>query len=313
MNKIAFVFPGQGSQSVGMLDGLTEYSEITDCFKTANQVLGIDLLKMVNQGPSEELNQTQWTQAALLAASVGIFKAIQAHKKIDIDCMAGHSLGEYSALVCAGALPFESAIQLVYKRGLYMQAAVPAGTGSMAAVLGLAAIDIETACEQAQQQGYGSVSPANYNSPGQIVIAGTVKAVAKASQLCIDAGAKRILPLAVSVPSHCELMRPAADKLAEDLLGLELLSPQTTILHNVDVLPHSEKDKIQEVLKQQLYSPVKWTQTMDAFKAAGIETVVECGPGKVLSGLFKRFDRNLQVIPLSDAKGIETLLGGQVV
>ncbi len=306
MNKTAFVFPGQGSQSVGMLDDLTAYAEVNACIQTANQVLNVDLLQMINQGPAEQLNQTQWTQPALLAVSVGIFRAVQARGDFTISLMAGHSLGEYSALVCAGALSYEAALELVYKRGLYMQEAVPAGTGSMAAILGLDADSIEQACQQAQSATGTTVSPANYNSAGQIVIAGEREAVAKASQLCVDAGAKKVMPLAVSVPSHCELMRPAADKLAVDLAAITWQAPQIPVLHNVDVQSHDDADLMQSLLSQQLYSPVLWTQTMEALQQADIDLVAECGPGKVLSGLFKRFDRSLQVVPMLNSKGIES-------
>ncbi|WP_223789009.1 ACP S-malonyltransferase [Marinicella meishanensis] len=305
MNKLAFVFPGQGSQSVGMLDGLMDHPEVTACLKTANEVLGIDLLNMVNQGPAEELNQTQWTQPALLATSVGIYRAIMARKEIQVTVMAGHSLGEYSALVCAGAVDFADAIQLVHKRGTYMQQAVPAGTGSMAAVLGLDEASVEAACAQAN----GQVSPANYNSPGQIVIAGETEAVTEASQLCSDAGAKKVMPLAVSVPSHCALMRPAAEQLKADLDATEWQTPQVPVLHNVDVQSHESEAAIKAALTQQLFAPVRWTETMQALQNQGVDTVAECGPGKVLSGLFKRFDRNLQVIPLLNAKGFQSLIG----
>lgn len=305
MNKLAFVFPGQGSQSVGMLDDLQDFPEVIDCLKTANDVLGIDLLNMVNQGPAEELNQTQWTQPALLATSVGIFRAIMARQAINVAVMAGHSLGEYSALVCAGAVDFADAIQLVHKRGTYMQQAVPAGTGSMAAVLGLEEAAVEAACAQAG----GQVSPANYNSPGQIVIAGETQAVEKASELCRDAGAKKVMPLAVSVPSHCALMKPAAEQLKVDLDATQWRSPQVPVLHNVDVQSHPGVADIKNALTQQLHAPVRWTETMQALQQQGIDTVAECGPGKVLSGLFKRFDRDLQVIPLLNGKGLQTLIG----
>ena len=294
-----------------MLDDLTTYAEVNHCLQTANQVLNVDLLNMINQGPAEQLNQTQWTQPALLAVSVGIFKAVQASKEMDVTLMAGHSLGEYSALVCAGALDFEVALDLVYKRGLYMQAAVPAGTGSMAAVLGLDSESIEQACLQAHQSTGKTVSPAKYNSPGQIVIAGESEAVAKASQLCVEAGAKKVMPLAVSVPSHCELMRPAAEKLAVDLAEIDIKQGHTPVIHNVDVQTHHQVNTIKSLLEQQLYSPVRWTQTMEKLQQAGIETVAECGPGKVLSGLFKRFDRSLQVISLLNDKGIESFLATQ--
>jgi [acyl-carrier-protein] S-malonyltransferase len=309
MNKIAFVFPGQGSQSVGMLDALADYPEVAAAFAVANDVLNVDLLQMVNQGPAEELNKTQWTQPALLAASVGIYQAIQSRKSLPVAVMAGHSLGEYSALVCSGSLDLATALQLVHKRGLYMQEAVPAGQGSMAAILGLEPEIIEEACEQAQQDTKLTVSPANFNSPGQIVIAGAADAVERAGVLCQDAGAKRVMPLAVSVPSHCELMRPAADKLAVDLQNIEFKVPAINILHNVDVASHADSDGIKKALIAQLYSPVRWTQTMEALQKNEVDTVAECGPGKVLSGLFKRFDRNLNAIPLLNAKGIETVLG----
>ncbi|MFC3193698.1 ACP S-malonyltransferase [Marinicella sediminis] len=306
MKKIALVFPGQGSQSVGMLDGLTDFPAVLDCVKTANDVLNIDLLSMINNGPAESLNQTQWAQPALLAVSVGIYQTINAQQNIDVPVMAGHSLGEYSALVCAGALSFEAAIDLVHKRGLYMQEAVPAGSGAMAAVLGLDEARVSQACQDAE----GSVSPANYNSPGQIVIAGAAEAVEQAGQLCVAAGAKKVMPLAVSVPSHCELMRPAAEQLAVDLKQIRWQKPACQILHNVDVQSHDEAEALQQALVAQLYSPVKWTQTMEAMQSMRIEAVAECGPGKVLSGLFKRFDRQLTVTPLLNSKGIMQILEG---
>ncbi len=308
MKKLAFVFPGQGSQSVGMLDGLTAYAEIADCLQIANQVLNIDLHKMINEGPVEQLNQTQWTQPALLAVSVGIFSALRARKEFDVVMMAGHSLGEYSALVCAGAMSFETGLELVHKRGLYMQKAVPVGIGSMAAILGLEADAIEQACDQAQLSTGTTVSPANYNSPGQIVIAGASKAVVAASQLCADAGAKKVMPLAVSVPSHCELMRPAAEKLAHILETVKLKKPVIPVLHNADVKSHDDEGEIKSLLQQQLYSPVLWTQTMKALQQAGVETVIECGPGKVLSGLFKRFDRSMLTVPMLNEKGIKSFI-----
>ncbi len=304
MNKVAIVFPGQGSQSVGMLDGLKDYPKVAQHMQVANKVLDVDLLSMVNDGPADELNKTQWTQPALLAASVGIFATLKAQSNIDIEVMAGHSLGEYSALVCAGALEFETALHLVHKRGLYMQEAVPSGTGSMAAVLGLDAVAIEGACEQAT----GLVSPANYNAPGQIVIAGETKAVEQAGALCLEAGAKKVMALAVSVPSHCELMLPAAEKLAQDLVDVEFKVPQIPVLHNVDVKTHNDVSIIKGLLEKQLFAPVRWTQTMEKLQEIGISRVAECGPGKVLSGLFKRFDRSLKVTPLLNAKGIESLI-----
>ncbi|WP_154223275.1 ACP S-malonyltransferase [Marinicella rhabdoformis] len=310
MTKTAFVFPGQGSQSVGMLDALTEYSEITTLFEQANDVLGHDILTMVNTGPADDLNQTQWTQPALLAASVGIYQAISKRSEIQVDVMAGHSLGEYSALVCAGVMSFEQAINLVHLRGRYMQQAVPAGTGSMAAVLGLEPVDVETACAEAQKSVSGVVSAANYNSPGQIVIAGEKAAVEAASALCADKGAKKVMPLAVSVPSHCALMKPAAEQLSEDLQNIDWQEAKVDVIHNFDVSVHNDVAAIKKALMSQLYSPVRWTETMQKLQQMSVETVAECGPGKVLSGLFKRFDRSLTVFPLMNAKGIEKLLEG---
>lgn len=307
MTKTAFVFPGQGSQSVGMLDALADYTEITTLFEQANDVLGQDLLAMVNSGPSEDLNQTQWTQPALLAASVGVFQVIDARTELKIDVMAGHSLGEYSALVCAGVISFEQAVKLVHLRGQYMQQAVPVGSGSMAAVLGLEPAVVESACAEVD----GVVSAANYNSPGQIVIAGERAAVAEASELCSEKGAKKVMPLAVSVPSHCALMKPAADKLSEDLNAINWQQSKTDVIHNYDVGVHQDIESIKQALKAQLYSPVRWTETMQKLQQMSVTTVAECGPGKVLSGLFKRFDRNLTVVPLMNTKGVEKLLGDE--
>lgn len=305
MTKTAFVFPGQGSQSVGMLDALTDYTEITTLFEQANDVLGQDLLAMVNTGPSDALNQTQWTQPALLTASVGIYQAIKARSDIQVDVMAGHSLGEYSALVCSGVLSFEQAVKLVHLRGQYMQLAVPPGTGSMAAVLGLEPADVESACSQTD----GVVSAANYNSPGQIVIAGEKTAVESASALCAEKGAKKVMPLAVSVPSHCALMEPAAEQLSEELNAIDWQQGAIDVIHNYDVAVHRDIESIKQALKAQLYSPVRWTETMQKLQQMSVTTVAECGPGKVLSGLFKRFDRSLNVQPLMNAKGIDKLLG----
>jgi len=308
MKNTAFVFPGQGSQSVGMLKGLSAYAEIDECLQIANQVLNIDLIKIIDEDLEGQLNQTQWTQPALLAVSVGIFQTLKSRRELDISLMAGHSLGEYSALVCAGSLSLDVAIELVHKRGLYMQKAVPAGTGSMAAVLGLEADIVEQICQQVQQSTTQTVSPANYNSPGQIVIAGANAAVATASQLCVDAGAKKVMSLDVSVPSHCELMRTAAEQLSVELTSVDIRPPQVPILHNVDVGAHDDPEVIKTLLVEQLYSPVCWAQTMQAIQQKGIEVVAECGPGKVLSGLFKRFDRSVKVIPLLNEKGIESLI-----
>ena len=299
MPKTALIFPGQGSQSVGMLTDLPEaYATIKNHFEQASELLDKDLWALVTTGPEEELNQTQWTQPALLTASVAVYDVIKQHLPADV-LMAGHSLGEYSALVCAGILAFEDAVSLVHKRGQYMQAAVPAGSGAMAAVMGMEAAALDTICQQVE----AVVSPANYNSATQIVIAGSKQGVEAASALANDAGAK-VIPLAVSVPSHCALMNPAAEQLAQDLQTVNFNASETRVIHNVDVKSHSGADGIRQALVAQLSSPVRWADTMEYFKAQGIERIGECGPGKVLSGLYKRFDRSTTVIPLANQKGI---------
>ena len=307
MPKTALIFPGQGSQSVGMLTDLADtYATVKAHFEQASAILDKDLLALVTEGPEEELNQTQWTQPALLTASVATFDVIKDKIPTDV-IMAGHSLGEYSALVCAGKLTFEDAVSLVHKRGQYMQDAVPAGTGAMAAVIGMDAAALEEVCQQASAQGV--VSPANYNSAAQIVIAGSKEGVEQASTLAAEAGAK-VIPLAVSVPSHCALMDPAAEKLAQDLETVSFNTTATQVIHNVDVQSHATSEAIRQALVAQLSSPVRWADTMTYFQQQDVAVVAECGPGKVLSGLYKRFDRGTSVIPLSNQKGIGKLIDG---
>ncbi|MBB1301360.1 ACP S-malonyltransferase [Pseudoalteromonas sp. SR44-5] len=288
--KIALVFPGQGSQSVGMLSELLEQSDIVKAtFAQASAALGYDLAALVLNGPEQELNQTHRTQPALLTASVAIYRQwLAANPDADVT-MAGHSLGEYSALVCADVLSLGEAVKLVENRGLYMQEAVPAGVGSMAAIIGLGDDEIKAAC-LASAQGE-VVAPVNYNSPGQVVIAGHKAAVDRASEACKEAGAKRALPLSVSVPSHCELMKPAAEKLAKDLAALTFNTPKCDVINNVDVTAASSADAIKDALVRQLYSPVRWTETVQALVAQGITQSYEFGPGKVLTGLAKRIDK----------------------
>ncbi|WP_395376475.1 ACP S-malonyltransferase [Marinicella sp. W31] len=299
MPKTALIFPGQGSQSVGMLADLPDaFETIKNHFEQASAILDKDLWTLVTDGPEEELNQTQWTQPALLTASVATFDVIKSRLPSDT-IMAGHSLGEYSALVCAGILAFEDAVSLVHKRGQYMQAAVPAGSGAMAAVIGMEAVALDALCQQVDEV----VSPANYNSSAQIVIAGSKAGVEAASALAAEAGAK-VIPLAVSVPSHCALMKPAAEQLAQDLQAVTFNSSETPVVHNVDVESHKIADDIRQALVAQLSSPVRWADTMQYFKNQGITEVGECGPGKVLSGLYKRFDRSTTVVPLANQKGI---------
>ncbi|MCG7539570.1 ACP S-malonyltransferase [Pseudoalteromonas sp. A22] len=301
--KIALFFPGQGSQSVGMLSELLASSDIVKAtFAEASEALGYDLAELVLNGPEEELNQTHRTQPALLTASVAIFRAWQ-EKGVEAELtLAGHSLGEYSALVCAEVLTLADAVKLVEKRGLYMQEAVPAGTGSMAAIIGLDDDVIAKVCAESAQGDV--VSPVNYNSPGQVVIAGHVEAVNRASEACKEAGAKRALPLAVSVPSHCALMKPAADKLAKDLEALAFSEPKFDVINNVDVVVAKDAAAIKDALIRQLYSPVRWTETVQAVAKEGVTTTFEFGPGKVISGLVKRIDRSVSCVSVNDLAAI---------
>lgn len=302
--KIALLFPGQGSQSVGMLQELLESSDIVKAtFAEASNALGYDLAELVLNGPEEKLNQTHRTQPALLTASVAIYRDwLAATPDADV-VMAGHSLGEYSALVCSDVLSLSEAVKLVENRGLYMQEAVPAGVGSMAAIIGLGDEEIKAACAASAQGEV--VSPVNYNSPGQVVIAGHKAAVDRASQACKDAGAKRALPLSVSVPSHCELMKPAADKLAADLAALTFNTPKCDVINNVDVKAETSADAIKDALVRQLYSPVRWTETVQALVAQDVTQSYEFGPGKVLTGLAKRIDKAMICGSVNDAASID--------
>jgi [acyl-carrier-protein] S-malonyltransferase len=305
--KIAYVFPGQGSQSVGMLADLAaEHPQVQATFAEASEVLGYDLWDVVQNDASGKLQQTEVTQPALLAASVAIFRCLADAPAPTL--MAGHSLGEYSALVCAGALNFADAIALVQLRGKAMQAAVPEGMGAMAAVIGLEDDKVAMACDEAAQGDV--VAPVNYNSPGQVVIAGTAAAVERAGVACKAAGAKRVLPLPVSVPSHCALMLPAAEALAEALDGIEVRMPQTPVLHNVNVAEATSPETLREALVAQLYSPVRWTETVQAMAAMGVTHLYEVGPGKVLTGLAKRIDNELTAVAVHDAAGVHSVTAG---
>jgi [acyl-carrier-protein] S-malonyltransferase len=289
------VFPGQGSQSVGMLTELAAaFPRVEATFAEASAVLGYDLWERVQHGPAEALNQTACTQPAMLSAGVATWRCWQQDTEVTPALMAGHSLGEYTALVCAGALDFGDAVQLVAKRGQYMQGAVPEGSGAMAAVLGLADERIVAICEQAAQGEV--VSAVNFNSPGQVVIAGQASAVQRAVDLAKQSGAKRALPLPVSVPSHCSLMQPAAQRFCADVAAVSLQAPAIPVLHNVDVETHRDADAIREALVRQLYSPVRWVETLAAMRSAGITTIAEMGPGKVLAGLVKRSEKTISAI-----------------
>ncbi|MCL7784702.1 ACP S-malonyltransferase [Pasteurella multocida] len=307
MKKFAMVFPGQGSQAVGMLAELaTEYPVVEETFKQASDVLGYDLWQLVQQGPAEELNKTWQTQPALLAASVAIYRVWQEkYPHLKPDVMAGHSLGEYSALVCAGALDFQDAVKLVELRGKLIQQAVPEGTGAMYAIIGLDNEAIISACADAAQGEV--VSAVNFNSPGQVVIAGAKAAVERAAAACKDAGAKRALPLAVSVPSHCALMKPAADQLAVSLDNIAIRTPTTAVINNVDVACETENSEIRHALVRQLYSPVRWTETVERMAKDGVQVLVEVGPNKVLTGLTKRIVADLQATAVNDLTSLNAV------
>ncbi|WP_207061125.1 ACP S-malonyltransferase [Motiliproteus sp. SC1-56] len=309
MNQsLAFVFPGQGSQHLGMLAELAEqFGVIQQTFADASDALGYDLWALTQEGPEEALNSTEKTQPALLTAGVALWRLWKEQGGDQPALMAGHSLGEYTALTCAGALALKDAVVLVKQRGEFMQAAVPAGQGGMAAVLGLDDAKVEEACRQAAQGAV--VSAVNYNSPGQVVIAGAADAVARAVAECKAAGAKRAVELPVSVPSHCELMKPAAEQLKAALDAVEMKMPEVTVIQNVAARPAQDLAELRSNLVEQLYRPVLWTGSVQAMAERGAEVLVECGPGKVLSGLNKRIQRSLTVMAINDPAGLEKALG----
>ena len=293
--KLAIVFPGQGSQSVGMLNELYQHDIVKTTFAEASAALGYDLWALVANGPEADLNETHRTQPALLTASVAIWRLWLQQGGAAPAYLAGHSLGEYSALVCADVLSLGAAVKLVEQRGNYMQQAVPAGVGGMSAIIGLDDALIAKACAEAAQGEV--VAPVNYNSPGQVVIAGHKAA-----------GAKRALPLPVSVPSHCALMRPAAEQLSTDLAALSFNSPQLPVVNNVDVSIAIDSAAIKDALVRQLYSPVRWTETIEWLASNGVTYVIELGAGKVLSGLIKRIDKNLNSSSVNDQATLQSAL-----
>jgi [acyl-carrier-protein] S-malonyltransferase len=304
---LAMVFPGQGSQSVGMLAELAAaFPAVEKTFAEASEVLDYDLWQRVQQGPAELLNQTACTQPAMLTAGVATWRCWQSRSELVPALMAGHSLGEYTALVCAGALEFADAVRLVAKRGQYMQGAVPEGSGAMAAILGLEDDQIIAICERAAAGDV--VSAVNFNSPGQVVIAGHTAAVQRAMELAKQTGAKRALPLPVSVPSHCALMRPAAERFADDIAAVVIQAPLVPVLHNVDVEAHQSAEAIRDALVRQLYSPVRWVETVRTMHASGVTTVLEMGPGKVLAGLNKRIEKSMAAIPMQNPGDLEQAL-----
>lgn len=302
----AFLFPGQGSQSLNMMDGFSA-AVVKDTFDEASEALGDDLWAMLKADSSDAINQTVNTQPLMLAAGVATFRAWLAAGGRMPAAVAGHSLGEYSALVAADALDFDDAVRLVRLRAEAMQSAVPAGAGAMAAVLGLEDADIVAACAEAALDDV--VEAVNFNAPGQVVIAGSQAAVERAIATCKARGAKRALPLPVSVPSHCALMKPAALKLADALEGISISVPTVPVLHNADVASYTDPAQIRDVLVRQLYSPVRWTDTVRKLAADGVSRHAECGPGKVLAGLNKRIDSSLSTLALTDDAALAAALG----
>lgn len=304
--SFAFFFPGQGSQSLGMMNGFAEQAIVKATFDEASAVLGQDLWAMINGEDAELIGQTVNTQPIMLAAGIATYRAyLEAGGKIP-SVVAGHSLGEYTALVAAGALDFADAVKLVRLRAELMQSAVPQGVGAMAAILGLEDEQVKNICAEATQ---GEVVEAvNFNSPGQVVIAGNTAAVERTMAAAKEAGAKRALPLPVSVPSHCSLMKPAAEKLAEALKDITIKQPQIRVIHNADVASYDDADKIKDALVRQLYSPVRWTETVNALVSEGITESAECGPGKVLAGLAKRINKEAACSALTNADQVAAFI-----
>ena len=305
-DKLAFVFPGQGSQQVGMLADVIEEPKVVATFAEASDVLGFDLADLITQGPAEKLNQTENTQPALLTASVALWRLFCERGGQAPAIMAGHSLGEYSALVCAGALDFKDAVKLVNLRGQFMQAAVAPGEGAMAAILGLDDSTVVDVCKQAA--GEEVVEAVNFNAPGQVVVAGQVAAVKRAVKLAKEAGARKAIELPVSVPSHCALMKPAAERLGAELEKITLNAPTIPVVQNVTADVCSDPDQLKQNLIAQLYSPVRWVETILAMQNAGVDAFAECGPGKVLAGLNKRIIRRAPVTPLESEAGMSSLV-----
>jgi [acyl-carrier-protein] S-malonyltransferase len=307
MSKLAFVFPGQGSQSVGMLAEIGEHeSLVVDTFKEASEVLGYDLWELVQQDEQGRLDKTEFTQPALLCASIALYRVWQNKGGRRPDVVAGHSLGEYSALVAAEALAFSDAITLVQLRGQYMQSAVPVGEGSMAAILGLDDDKVVEICAQCSDEHV--VQAANFNSPGQVVIAGHVAALEKAIVACKEAGARKAMQLTVSAPFHSKLMEPAAARMSADLQAVQIKAPQIEIIQNVDAKPHRDPESIRENLVSQMFNAVKWTETVQWLSADGCTLAVECGPGKVLCGLIKRIDKDITTCIISDPDSMQSAL-----
>lgn len=303
----AFVFPGQGSQSVGMLDKVASHPAVRDTLREASDVLSQDLAELIARGPAERLNLTTNTQPVMLTAGVACYRMWLAEDGREPDRVAGHSLGEYTALVAAGSLTLADALPLVRFRAQAMQDAVPVGTGGMAAVLGLDDVAVRAGCAQAAQQSGEVVEAVNFNAPGQVVIAGTLAAVARACEVLKAAGAKRALPLPVSAPFHSSLLQPAADRLRDYLRSVPLRSPRIPLVNNVDVAQPVDPDAIRDALSRQACRPVRWVECIRALAADGCATVVECGPGKVLQGLTRRIDPQIRSLSLDESSGVTSI------
>jgi [acyl-carrier-protein] S-malonyltransferase len=313
MKKFAFMFPGQGSQSVGMLDGWGAHPVVSKTLQEASEALGEDLAKLIQEGPKEVLALTTNTQPVMLVAAVAAYRVWMAEVGVKPDAVAGHSLGEYSALVAAGVLTLAQATPLVRLRAQAMQEAVPVGTGAMAAILGLDAGRVAVGCLEVTQS-FGadsmeSVQAANFNDPAQTVISGSKAAVDKACELLKANGAKRALPLPVSAPFHSSLMKPAAEKLRARLAEIEFASPQIALVNNIDVMVQTSADAIRDALYRQAFGPVRWVECVQAIKAMGIVNLVECGPGKVLAGMVKRIDAEMTGSALFDLATLEEIKG----
>ena len=308
MSNISYaaVFPGQGSQKVGMLaEVASQWSVVNETFAQASEVLQYDLWQLIQDGPQESLNLTEKAQPALLASSVAVWRVLQETCGFKPSLLAGHSLGEWSALVCAGVVGFEDAIKLVQLRGRYMQEAVPVGVGTMAAIVGLSDEDVKKCCDELA--GEQVVSAVNFNSPGQVVIAGHTAAVEKAAGLCSEAGAKRAMMLPVSAPFHTSLMKPAADRLAEHIAEITFKTPSIPVIHNVNAASENEPEKIKALIIEQIYAPVLWVDCVSALSKKGATDILECGPGRVLSGLVKRTDKTLNLHNTDSVSAIESI------
>lgn len=305
--SLAFIFPGQGSQSVGMLKDLAEsFPEILTTFQQASDALGYDLWSIIQAGPIDKLNSTDITQPAMLASGVATWRAWQAKGGTLPSLLAGHSLGEYTALVCAESLDFIDAVKLVSQRGQFMMQAVPAGTGAMAAILGMEDELVRQVCVEAAEDDV--LEAVNYNSPGQVVVAGNKSAVERVCILAKEKGAKRAIELPVSVPSHCALMKPAAEQLAEILNEITFKKPSIPVYNNVDVVAAESEAEIRDALKRQLFNPVRWVEIIEKMSSSGADQFIECGPGKVLVGLNKRINKSLSTIALLDNSTLEAAL-----